>query len=593
MTDTVRVEFEAVTKPFVDSMRKARESLSETKEEVQRVKEESKTIGQSPDSPAAKGPADRYREQFIGLKESVQGAKAEMTGLGASLQQGTASFGQIASAAVSALNPILLAVTAISVGVKVIKKGWEFMKSSFKAFDPQGFAQTFGAFERAIKKLKTAFGALTGGAVKGVMSFVISMINALTSMLEVLNRIRGYIDAIKESLSGVWDALYKILVSIPLLGSAIQSIASFFGSGAQAIEDASDVISEASSAGLASFDKLNVLQQDEGDADEREELISAYEEAKKGVKSFFSEMEGDVSAMFSGIGERVAKAWDDVKKKAKDAWKNIAEWGQDAWDRIKGAASGVWDGLSSYASGLWGGMVSAGTSAWQSISSAASSLWDGAREEASALWQSVMSMGESAWSSVSSSLGGLWEGFKSGAEEAWKKAEEAGQWFMTNVIDPIKKAIEWIVGKIDGVATGMKQLASGDIGGVASGVSDTVQGVKDATGLSDLERWWNSLGIQVPGFASGSVVDPNDPFLAMLGDNASEKEVVSPVSTIVEAVRTAMASQGASHGSSAGSPSGSSRGQPIEITVQLDGRTLARTSYTYFENEHIRRGAST
>ena len=47
-----------------------------------------------------------------------------------------------------------------------------------------------------------------------------------------------------------------------------------------------------------------------------------------------------------------------------------------------------------------------------------------------------------------------------------------------------------------------------------------------------------------PAFAAGGVIPPNNPFLAVLGDNRQEPEIVSPYSTIKQAAMDAMAERG-------------------------------------------------
>ena len=60
----------------------------------------------------------------------------------------------------------------------------------------------------------------------------------------------------------------------------------------------------------------------------------------------------------------------------------------------------------------------------------------------------------------------------------------------------------------------------------------------------------------IPMLASGAVVPPNNQFLAMLGDNKTETEVVSPLSTMKEALMEALAESNQ------------------HITVNIDGRQL-------------------
>lgn len=80
-----------------------------------------------------------------------------------------------------------------------------------------------------------------------------------------------------------------------------------------------------------------------------------------------------------------------------------------------------------------------------------------------------------------------------------------------------------------------------------------------------------------PAFATGGVVPPNNPFLAVLGDNKQEPEVVSPYSTIKQAAGEALAERGNSGGTGRGD-------------VYLDGTKVGRVLYSCIEGERTRLG---
>lgn len=67
----------------------------------------------------------------------------------------------------------------------------------------------------------------------------------------------------------------------------------------------------------------------------------------------------------------------------------------------------------------------------------------------------------------------------------------------------------------------------------------------------------------IPRLARGTVVPQNREFLAVLGDNKRETEVVSPLSTMKQAVLEALREAGG-------------EGQPIEVKLYLDGKQIAR-----------------
>lgn len=83
----------------------------------------------------------------------------------------------------------------------------------------------------------------------------------------------------------------------------------------------------------------------------------------------------------------------------------------------------------------------------------------------------------------------------------------------------------------------------------------------------------------VPGLANGSVVPPNRKFLAVLGDNKTETEVVSPLSTMKQAVMEAMRESGTGN---------------KQTTIVLTGEmaALARVLRPYIEDEGHRVGVS-
>ena len=70
----------------------------------------------------------------------------------------------------------------------------------------------------------------------------------------------------------------------------------------------------------------------------------------------------------------------------------------------------------------------------------------------------------------------------------------------------------------------------------------------------------------LPRLAQGTVVPPNKEFMAVLGDNTREHEIVSPVSTIKQAVAEVLAQTNV----------GSGYNGRIEVPVIIDGREVAR-----------------
>lgn len=154
----------------------------------------------------------------------------------------------------------------------------------------------------------------------------------------------------------------------------------------------------------------------------------------------------------------------------------------------------------------------------------------------------------------------------------------------------LKIAITTIVGMLIGAIFG-----GGVFGGIVGGIIGLVFGlaitldhasIEDKTGLK-LNKGFDfsgSIGLegsipmnQIPGLATGSVIPPNREFLAVLGDNKTETEVVSPLSTMKQAMMEAMREAGARN---------------VEMTLVLEGEmaALARVLRPYLLKEGQRVG---
>lgn len=112
---------------------------------------------------------------------------------------------------------------------------------------------------------------------------------------------------------------------------------------------------------------------------------------------------------------------------------------------------------------------------------------------------------------------------------------------------------------------------------VVAAINSAQQRAEQAT--QNLERQSSRSSYSVPAFANGGVVPPNDPFLAVLGDNRTEPEVVAPYSTIKQAASDAIAERGSGTGGMA------------VADIYLDGAKVGRGIFPYLENERIRVGS--
>lgn len=447
--------------------------------------------------------------------------------------------------------------------------------------------------------------------------------------------IQPIIDGIKQVISWIQQGI-NILANLLGFGDV-------FKAPAESAEDAADSMGEvveATSAGLASFDQLNTLDMDNsGDTETAEELSSNIADAEaygaglvKKLGDFIANL--DLGKIWDGFCDAAGKAWDAIAGFAGDCWEGVADFAGDCWDGIKDlgetvwngltaiggaawegikkAASLVWEGIKAYAQMVWTAITAWATyqwelikavataiwtaiqtvaetvwnlitsvataywdvirtvaeTVWNVISGVAQAVWSAILTVATTVWTTIQTVAETVWSIITTPILALWDAFQTAGEACWSILQAIGEAFNRVVINPIKSAVAWCMDKIEWVLDKIES-AKNFLGSIGDGIKNV--------GSSIIGGAKSLLG-----FADGAVVQPNNPFPVIVGDNTREPEVISPLSTIRQAVTEAMRSQGGSGGSSG----------PVELVVNLDSRKIARAVYDPLQTESRRRGSS-
>ena len=166
------------------------------------------------------------------------------------------------------------------------------------------------------------------------------------------------------------------------------------------------------------------------------------------------------------------------------------------------------------------------------------------------LWTSVCEI----FQNISDFIKGIWEGI-------WN----AVKGFINKIIDGINDL--WT-----GIYTAVKGIVDG-IGGIAGAIGDIFG-----------QDWHFSMPAEpplIPKLATGTVVPANyGEFLAVLGDNKREAEVVSPISAMKQAMSEVLAEFGGAGGGD------------ISLTINLDGEPIYRDVVRRNEQQRKRTGRS-
>ena len=144
--------------------------------------------------------------------------------------------------------------------------------------------------------------------------------------------------------------------------------------------------------------------------------------------------------------------------------------------------------------------------------------------------------------------------------------------------------IRTLASKVVNIVNGIISLVESGINGIINGINDLLSGIPDEVpivgglhiGNVDVPR------VHLPKLASGTVVPPRaGEFAAILGDNKRETEVVSPLSTMKQALMEALAESGISGGR-----------QQVVIRFEGNLAQLGRVLKPVIDHENNRIGGS-
>ena len=149
--------------------------------------------------------------------------------------------------------------------------------------------------------------------------------------------------------------------------------------------------------------------------------------------------------------------------------------------------------------------------------------------------------------------------------KAWKGVKNIfeGIWNMFGGI------IKGVINIIIDLVNRMLRLIENAVNGITDGIN-AITGIVGIPAIPDL------VIPKIPKLAQGSVVPPNREFLALLGDNKKETEVVSPLSTMKQALAEVMEELSGAGGNT--------------VVLELDGREVGRVFLPLIRKEERRKG---
>ena len=264
-----------------------------------------------------------------------------------------------------------------------------------------------------------------------------------------------------------------------------------------------------------------------------EELLSGLKKIFEGFVDFFTgiftgdinKAVGGIEKIFYGLGDTV----NAVIKGFRDTMLSFLNWLDN---KTGGKLRGIIDFMKGLVNGLCDGAIKI-----------VDSTVDGLTDIFSGLIVFLTGVFTGDWSKA-------WEGVKQIFKGVWNGIVG----ILESAINIIIDGLNWLISQMNKISFDVPDWVPG-IGGKSVGVS--IPKINQA---------------KIPRLATGAVVPPNREFMAILGDNKKETEIVSPLSTMKQALLEAMMEAG-------GMNSGT-----VTVVVNLDGKEVARNTVKHVNN---------
>lgn len=385
-----------------------------------------------------------------------------------------------------------------------------------------------------------------------VMNDVVpNFLDILSGALDVLSTA---IDTVKPVLKWLWDNFLSPIAE--WTGGVIVSVLNGVGKALQAIADVPEavIIIESLVAGFVAW-KLALVA-----VEIATKALAAGQALLNAVMN--ANPIGILITILGGLIAAVILLWNNCDW-FRDFWINV-------WNTICEVVKKAWTSICKWLSGLWSAIVDWFKSVWDGIKNIFSFVADWFKDVFTSAWQGI----KNAWSGTKEFFSNVWTGIKNafGKVGNWFKTTFKNAWEgVKNVFSSGGKIFEGIK---EGISSVFKTVVNGLIDGINviisapfNKINEMLNAIRnvEAFGAKPFEFLWseNPLPVpQIPKLATGTVVPANyGEFTAILGDNKREPEIVSPLSTMKQAMREVFEEMSVSQNSNG----------EIVVILELDG----------------------
>ena len=269
---------------------------------------------------------------------------------------------------------------------------------------------------------------------------------------------------------------------------------------------------------------------------------------------------GDWELAWTGIQEIFSGVWELITGILSSAWEFITTLITNALDVVKEVISTGWNGIKTLTSSVWKTIKNVLSTTWDTLKKLASSAFEAIGDTISSIWETIQDVTGDIWNGIQDTISGIVESIADKVSSVFEGMRDAVSGIFESLVGLVKSPLNTIIDFLNRLI-GAAQNAWNTIADFLSFSIDIPWPISELTG-------WGSFSLSVPRIdgnfslpylASGAVIPPNSPFMAVLGDQNRGTNIEAPLETIKQAVRDVV---------------GENSGGVYHVSADVSGRTL-------------------
>lgn len=280
----------------------------------------------------------------------------------------------------------------------------------------------------------------------------------------------------------------------------------------------------------------------------KDEIVKKFEK----IKEDFSKKGKEI---IDGIKAGIAEKWSAFKEDWSKKKNNIVDAFKDIKEKFKAKGNSIISGIKSGIAEKWSDFSAYWKAKKDKIVDTFKTIKEKFKSKGGSIISGIKAGIAEKWSDFST----YWKGKKDKVVDAFKNIKEDFKKKGKDIINGIIEGIQAVWNKITSWADKIKSAFSIKVNAGSGGTqASTAPSTYSMNGL----KIPKPVNMPIPYLATGAVIPPNAPFMAMLGDQKKGTNVEAPLETIKQAVRDVMRENGRG------------KGATYSFTAKLDRRTI-------------------